>query len=103
MRTLMGMGATPSTVRGIFFGEGVLIVMMGTVIGLGVGLGICWAQQQFGFVRLAGSVVEAYPVKVITTDLLAVAAAVLTIGLFASWVPLRTLSRRFLQATSANA
>ncbi len=103
MRTLMGMGATPSTVRGIFFGEGVLIVVVGTVVGLAVGLGICWAQQHFGIVQLNGSVVEAYPVKVLSLDLVLIAAAVLTIGLLASWVPLRTLSRRFLHATSAKA
>ena len=30
-------------------------------------------------------------------------AAVLAIGLLASWVPLRALSRRYLQATAAKA
>ena len=103
MRTLMGMGATPSTVRNIFFGEGVMIVLMGTGIGLILGLGICWAQQQFGFVQLSGSVVEAYPVKVMPMDLALISAAVLCIGLVASWVPLGTLSRRFLHATATSA
>jgi ABC-type lipoprotein release transport system permease subunit len=102
MRTLMAMGATPSTVRRIFFGEGMLIVLLGTVIGLLLGLGICWAQQTFGFVQLVGSVVEAYPVKVMASDLAVIFAVVTGIGLLASWVPLGSLSRRFLQATSAN-
>ncbi|MBL7939880.1 MAG: ABC transporter permease [Flavobacteriales bacterium] len=101
MRTLMGMGATPGTVRNIIFGEGVMIVLMGTGIGLLSGLGICWAQQRFGFVQLSGSVVEAYPVKVLPMDLVLICVAVLCIGLFAAWVPLRTLSRRFLHATAA--
>ncbi|MEZ4738405.1 MAG: FtsX-like permease family protein [Flavobacteriales bacterium] len=103
MRTLMGMGATPATVRAIFFAEGVLIVLMGASIGLLLGLGICWAQKTFGFVQLVGSVVESYPVEVMGTDLLLIFAAVTIIGLMASWVPLRSLSRRFLQATSASA
>ncbi len=103
MRTLMGMGATAGTVRAIFFAEGMLIVLVGTIIGLALGLGICWAQQHFGFVELSGSVVEAYPVKVMGTDLVVIFTAVLAIGLMASWVPLRSLSRRFLQATAANA
>lgn len=103
MRTLMAMGATPGTVRNIFFSEGILIVLMGTVIGLVVGLGICWAQQRYGFVQLSGSVVEAYPVKVLLPDLGIIALAVLAIGLVASWVPLGALSRRFLHATSASA
>jgi hypothetical protein len=39
---------------------------------------------------------------VMWTDLVLVTVAVLGIGLLATWVPLRTLSRRFLHATSAN-
>ncbi len=103
MRTLMGMGATPGLVRAIFFGEGMLIVLVGTVVGLLLGLAICWAQQYFGFVELAGSVVESYPVRVIVSDLALIFVVVIAIGLLASWVPLRSLSKRFLQATAANA
>lgn len=102
MRTMMGMGATPTMVRRIFFGEGMLIVLVGTVLGLLFGLGICWAQQYFGIVQLTGSVVEAYPVKVLTPDLAMIFLVVLAIGLLASWVPLSSLSRRFLQATAAS-
>jgi lipoprotein-releasing system permease protein len=65
-------------------------------------LGICLLQQHFGLVALSDSVVESYPVKVMWTDLVLVTVAVLGIGLLATWVPLRTLSRRFLHATSAN-
>ena len=99
MRTLMSMGATPSTVRRIFFSEGLLIVIVGIVLGLFIGLVICWAQQHYGFVQLTGSVVEAYPVKVMATDLAYITGAVLAIGLSASWIPLRSLSRRFLHSS----
>ncbi|MGV3637068.1 MAG: ABC transporter permease [Flavobacteriales bacterium] len=100
MSTLRAMGATPAVVRNIFFGEGLLIVVVGVVSGLLLGIGICVAQQQFGFVRLSDSVVEAYPVQVIPTDLVIIAVAVFTIGLLASWMPLRMLSKRFLHATN---
>lgn len=102
MRTLMSMGANASMVRRVFFHEGLLIVVAGVVVGLVLGLGICLLQQRFGLVALSESVVESYPVKVLFTDLVLVTVAVLGIGLLATWVPLRTLSRRFLQATSAN-
>ncbi len=102
MRTLMSMGAPPSLVRGVFFNEGLLIVVVGVATGLLFGLGICLLQQHFGLVALSDSVVESYPVKVMWTDLVLVTVAVLGIGLLATWVPLRTLSRRFLHATSAN-
>lgn len=100
MSTLRAMGATPAVVRNIFFGEGLLIVVVGVVSGLLLGIGICVAQQQFGFVRLSDSVVESYPVQVMPTDLVIIAVAVFTIGLVASWVPLRMLSKRFLHATN---
>lgn len=101
MGTLAAMGATPGMVRGIFFGEGLLIVVVGIAVGLLSGLAICLAQQYFGFVQLSDSVVEAYPVHVMGTDLVIIAIAVFAIGLLASWVPLRALSKRFLQTAKA--
>lgn len=97
MGTLISMGATPSIVRRVFFNEGLLIVVVGIVAGLILGLGICFAQQYFGFVALNGSVVEAYPVLVQGEDLVVICLTVLAIGVLAAWVPLRTLSKRFLQ------
>jgi lipoprotein-releasing system permease protein len=103
MRTLMGMGAGGQLVRRIFLYEGLLIVVVGIVAGLVVGGGICWAQQRFGLVPMEGTMVEAFPVKVLWTDLLLVVATVLAIGLLATRVPLRALSRRFLHAASTSA
>jgi len=103
MRTLMSLGANPSTVRMVFLYEGLLIVLVGTLGGLLLGLGICYAQIRFEFVQLAGTVVDAYPVKVLASDLVLVFATVVAIGMLASWVPLRSLSKRFLHATAAKA
>ena len=102
MRTLAGMGATPGVVRAVFFFEGLLIDVVGVAVGLIIGLGLCWAQQRFGLLALENSVVEFYPVKVLWTDLVLIVTAVMGIGLLASWIPLRSLSRRYLQATAAN-
>lgn len=103
MRTIMSMGATPRTVRQVFLNEGMLITLTGVIIGLAVGIGICWAQERFELIPLSGSLLDAYPVKVELPDLGIIFATVLVIGLLASWVPLRTLSRRFLHATAAKA
>ncbi len=100
MRTLMSMGATASLVRRVFFHEGMLIVITGALLGVAGGLGICWAQQRFGFVAMAEAMVDAFPVKVIWTDLVLVVITVSAIGLLATWVPLRALSRRFLQGAA---
>ncbi|MFT3884725.1 MAG: FtsX-like permease family protein [Flavobacteriales bacterium] len=101
MRTLTGMGATTAFVRRVFFLEGLLIVAVGAVAGLVAGLMICGVQQWTGFVSLEGSVVESYPVQVLWTDLVWILCAVLAIGTLAAWVPLRSLSRRYLQAATA--
>ncbi|HNR53647.1 MAG TPA: FtsX-like permease family protein [Flavobacteriales bacterium] len=98
MGTLAAMGATPAMIRRIFFHEGLLIVVVGVIIGLLLGLGICLAQEHFGFVQLSDSVVEAYPVNVLGTDLVLIALMVLAIGLVAAWIPLRALSKRFLES-----
>jgi lipoprotein-releasing system permease protein len=97
MSTLMSMGATPRMIRNVFFHEGILIVAVGAAVGLFLGLLICWLQERYGFVQLQGSVVEAYPVKVLAQDLLVILGTVMAIGVLASWVPLRDLSARFLQ------
>lgn len=105
MGTLASMGATPSFVRAVFFRLGVLINAVGIGAGLMLGLALCWAQQRFGFIALENSVVDAYPVKVLPADLLLIVGVVMGIGLLASWIPLRSLSRRYLtvQATAARA
>lgn len=105
MGTLASMGATPSFVRAVFFRLGLLINAVGTGVGLVLGLLVCWGQQRFGFIGLQNSVVDAYPVKVMAGDLLLIVCVVMAIGLLASWIPLRALSRRYLtvQATAARA
>ena len=101
MRTLMSMGATARMVRRIFLHEGLLIVLAGAVIGLALGVGIVLAQQRFGFVEMAEAVTDSFPVRLVATDIALITLTVLTIGLLATWVPLRALSRRFLYATAA--
>ena len=103
MRTILSMGATPRTIRRVFLSEGLLITLVGVLLGLAVGIGICWAQEYFELIPLSGSLLQAYPVNVQAPDLAVIFVTVLAIGLLASWVPLRMLSRRFLQATAAKA
>ncbi|MCB9170366.1 MAG: ABC transporter permease [Flavobacteriales bacterium] len=102
MATLLSMGASPRMVRTIFLHEGLLIVGVGSIAGLVLGLSLCWVQQRYGLIALSGSVVDAYPVKVLWTDLLLVLGAVAVIGLVATGIPLQALDRRFLQATRPN-
>lgn len=100
MRTLGSMGVTARFVRRVFFAEGMLIVVVGTVAGLVLGLGLCFLQIRTGLITMEGSVVESYPVKVMWGDLLLIFFAVMAIGTLAAGVPLRSLSKRYLGASA---
>ncbi len=94
---LWSMGADKKMIQRIFFTEGLLISFVGVLLGLGLGLLICWLQMQFGFVRFdEGFVVDAYPVNVFGSDLLFIVLAVLGIGLLAAWYPVRVYTRKYL-------
>ncbi len=94
---LNDMGADIQLIRRIFLMEGLLITIIGAVLGLVLGTFICWLQIKFSLVRFTdGYVVDAYPIKLQLSDFLIVSAAVLTIGFFAAWYPVRVFTKRHL-------
>ncbi len=98
--TLRSLGMDERAVTRVFLTESWLITLVGAVCGLALGLGLCWAQQAFGFLRLGGEegsfIVDAYPVSVQWTDVALVFATVVAVGFLVVWYPVRYLSRRFL-------
>ena len=85
---LTAMGATPTHVRRLFVAEGVLWSLVGGLSGLALGCGICMVQQRWGLIKINGSfLVDAYPVKMMWTDVLLVLATVLAVGVSASVYP----------------
>ncbi len=93
--TLRNLGATDRQIRSIFLFEGRIISAIGAVVGILLGLLLCWLQQEFGLVHMgdsAGSfVVNAYPVSVHYYDVAIVFVTVLLIGWGAAWIPTRKL------------
>ena len=93
--TLRNLGATDRQIRSIFLFEGRIISAIGAVVGILLGLLLCWLQQEFGLVHMgdsAGSfVVNAYPVSVHYDDVAIVFITVLLIGWAAAWIPTRNL------------
>lgn len=78
---LRSMGADEKMIRRIFITEGWMISLIGMVVGIAIGLIICWLQIRYGFVKMPGNfIVTAYPVVVKWTDVLLVTLSVTLIG-----------------------
>ena len=96
--TLRNLGATDGQIRRIFLFEGRMISAAGAVIGIVLGLILCWLQQTYGLVQLgdqAGNfVVNAYPISVHPEDILLISLTVILVGWLSVWYPVRYMSRK---------
>ena len=94
IQILKAMGAGNRLVQKIFLLEGVLLSTIGSVGGVLLALFICYLQTTFKLVPLEGAsfLIDYYPVEWRVGDLIAVACAVITIGVAASWMPSRKAS-----------
>lgn len=98
---LSNIGADVSLIRKIFLTEGMLITLIGAVLGVVLGVFVCWLQIQFSLVRFSeGYVVDAYPIKFELTDFIAVLSVVLLIGFVAAWYPVRVFTKRHLEVVN---
>lgn len=93
VQTLRNLGADNRTIARIFLFEGRMISAIGAIVGILLGLLLCWLQQQFGLVSMGESsgtfVVNAYPVSVHYGDVFIVLVTVLVVGWVAAWYPVR--------------
>ena len=91
--TLKSLGAKNSTIRQIFFIEGLLINLSGAIAGLSLGVILVLLQEHIGLIRLEGGIVEYYPVELKVTELFYILLTVLIIGFLTAWYPVRSLTR----------
>ena len=99
VETLRNLGATDKQIVRIFLFEGRMITFIGAVIGIILGLALCFLQQEYGLISLGSGgdfVVDAYPVSVHAWDVLVVFVTVLIVGFLSVWYPVSYLSRKLL-------
>jgi lipoprotein-releasing system permease protein len=86
---LRAMGATPKMIRTVFLWEGLLIGGFGTVLGLSLGLVLCWVIHRYPIVELPPDIyyLSRVPVEVDPLDFLAVAASGFVLSLLATVFP----------------
>jgi lipoprotein-releasing system permease protein len=98
--TLRNLGASDKQITRIFLFEGRLIAAIGAIIGILIGLLLCWLQQRFGIVALGSSsgsfIINAYPISVHPEDIVLIFITVILVGWLAVWYPVQYFSQRLL-------
>jgi lipoprotein-releasing system permease protein len=92
---LRAMGATARSIMAIFVLQGVLVGVIGTLIGLASGLGICHLLAKYQFISLPSDVyyISTLPVRVESGDVLFVSLAAVGISFLATIYPAWNASR----------
>ena len=101
VQTLRNLGASDRQITRIFLFEGRLISAIGAILGILLGLFLCWLQQTFGLVTLGSSsgsfIVNAYPVSVHPIDIVVIFITVLAVGFLAVSYPVRYFGKQLLK------
>ena len=92
--TLYSIGFTKKDVRNLFFYEGLLINVLGGLIGLVLGLLVCYLQIWFGIVPIQESIMDSYPIEVEFMDIIYILITVISVGLLSSYFPVKYLVKR---------
>jgi len=94
---LFAQGASTGLIRNIFLYEGCIVAFSGALIGLVLGVGLSWLQQQFGLIGMGmnSAVMNAYPVKIEALDIVITVLAVTVITILASIQPASKASKSF--------
>lgn len=92
---LMSMGATAAKIRKIFIAQGVIIGAMGTVVGYGLGLGVCFLLKHYKFIELPRGVysLDYLPVLLEWPDIALTGACAMLLCFLATLYPARQAAR----------
>jgi lipoprotein-releasing system permease protein len=92
---LLAMGLTPRAVGRIFLLQGAIIGLVGTTLGVALGLAIAWLVDRSGWIRIDPSVyfIDRLPVHVEARDVLVVIVVSVALALGATLFPARAAAR----------
>lgn len=92
---LKSMGATTGSIMRIFFYQGAVIGLTGTLLGVTGGLGLCWILKRYKFIELPSNVypMSTMPIKVVALDVTVIACSAILITLAATLYPSWKASR----------
>jgi lipoprotein-releasing system permease protein len=86
---LKSMGSTSTSIMKIFFLQGLVIAITGTVLGVLGGLGLCELLSRYQFIELPSNVypMTTLPIKVLPLDVVIIAGCAIVISLSATIYP----------------
>jgi lipoprotein-releasing system permease protein len=92
---LKALGATSRGIRRVFFYQGAMIGVIGTLLGTGLGLVWCWLANAFRLIRLPAEIYEIafVPFRIQIPDLLLIVGVALLISFASTLFPSQRASR----------
>jgi lipoprotein-releasing system permease protein len=94
IETFISMGANKTMIARIFTLQGWLICVIGSSIGILIGLLLCFIQIQTGLIQIPGNfIVSAYPVSIQFLDVIITLSGVSIIGYLISAIPARVIKK----------
>jgi lipoprotein-releasing system permease protein len=90
LSVLSTLGLNPNKAAQIFIYQGLYIAIVGGLLGLVIGYGICWGQQEYSWVALqsnGSTMISAYPINVKFYDTIKVFFTLLGMGVITSLYP----------------
>ena len=89
IKTLSALGAGEKLVKRIFLSEGGIISLSGGILGMLIGVGVCWSQMQFGWLKMGMqyAIVDAYPILLKSSDVIFSMLGIVIIAFLASYFP----------------
>jgi lipoprotein-releasing system permease protein len=93
---LKAMGATDKSIRKIFVFNGMVIGVLGTMLGLGLGLLLCFALKHYDIYELTGDIyyfTTTLPVKLEIMDVVSIVSAALLLCFLATLYPARQAAK----------
>lgn len=93
---LKAMGATDKSIRKIFVFNGMVIGLIGTALGVGLGLLLCWGLKHYDIYELTGDIyyfTTNLPVKLEVINVIVIISAALVICFLATLYPARQAAK----------
>lgn len=95
LKTLYNIGVTQTSIRTIFFTQGIMITSFGLILGLVLAIGIILLQQHFSFIMITPTM--PYPVLFEWKNIAIVVTTIIILGFISSWIASGTVNKKLFK------